>query len=55
MWDFTIQHVSLGTYGNPLVLIEDPILFPEYNYCMHLGGFSNLSFKEKDNRVAFDI
>jgi 1,6-anhydro-N-acetylmuramate kinase len=34
--------------GAPLVPIGDRILFAEYDYCMNLGGFSNVSFEEKE-------
>jgi hypothetical protein len=31
------------------------MLFPQYDYCMNLGGFSNVSFEQNGNRIAFDI
>jgi anhydro-N-acetylmuramic acid kinase len=49
------KDITYGGSGAPIVPIGDLLLFSNYTYCLNLGGIMNISVKDDDSIIAYDI
>jgi anhydro-N-acetylmuramic acid kinase len=53
--DFRTLDIANGGQGAPLVPIGDKYLFGNFNFCLNLGGFANITYSINQQPKAFDI
>lgn len=47
--------IAFGGQGAPIVPIGHKLLFKEYNCFLNIGGIANISFKQDEQYIAFDV
>lgn len=53
--DLRNMDAALGGQGAPIVPIGDKLLFGEYDYLLNIGGIANITIRNNDSFVAFDV
>ncbi|MBS1667955.1 MAG: anhydro-N-acetylmuramic acid kinase [Bacteroidetes bacterium] len=53
--DLRSMDIALGGQGAPVVPIGEKCLFPGYAYFLNIGGIANITHKQNENFIAFDI
>ena len=53
--DLRIQDIGYGGQGAPLASLYDQYLFSQYDLMLNLGGIANVSIRQEDKILAWDI
>lgn len=53
--DLRALDIALGGQGAPIVPVGDRLLFAEYDYLLNIGGIANLTVKNGEDILAFDV
>ncbi len=53
--DLRMLDVALGGQGAPIVPIGDHLLFGDNDYWLNIGGIANITVKQNEKMMAFDV
>lgn len=53
--DLRAMDVALGGQGAPIVPMGEKLLLKDYTYCLNIGGIANISCKNSNDYIAFDV
>lgn len=53
--DLRALDVALGGKGAPIVPMGEAMLFDDYDYFLNIGGIANISYRQQDRYIAFDV
>ncbi len=53
--DLRAMDVALGGQGAPIVPMGEKLLFGDYDVLLNIGGIANLTCKQGDEYIAFDV
>jgi anhydro-N-acetylmuramic acid kinase len=53
--DLRALDIAFGGQGAPIVPIGEKHLFKDFDMCLNLGGIANISFKQGDQYIAYDV
>jgi anhydro-N-acetylmuramic acid kinase len=53
--DLRNMDIALGGQGAPIVPIGEKLLWNDYQYFLNIGGISNITIRQNEQHIAFDI